>query len=119
MTSSLSMSSDGSDVFFDRHEPRAAGPHRFDVYDARVGGGFAGREQRICSGEECRLPLSPPPDLPLARSATGTGSGNVKPPKKCRKGKRKVRRKGRTVCVKNKKKKAQKGKAARSRRASR
>jgi hypothetical protein len=72
-----------------------------DVYDARVDGVAAVAEQRSeCIGEACR-PAAPPPTNSTPGSATFNGSGNVKPtpPKHCRKGQRKVRKKGKVKCV--------------------
>lgn len=97
-------SADGRDVFIstaqqllpqDRDE-------RYDVYDARVGGGFpqpppAGEP---CEGEACRPPQSPPAEATPGSSGFA-GPGNVKPApaRHCPKGKRKVRKKGEVRCV--------------------
>jgi hypothetical protein len=90
-------------------------PGQIDIYDARVGGGFAGppAPEPPCEGETCQNP-APPPNDPTPGSANYTGPGNVKPqsnpPKKCPKGKHKVKKNGKTKCVKNKKKKNNKNK---------
>lgn len=104
----LDASEDGRDAFFSTRG-RLVGQdidERYDVYDARVGGGFAppvppGEE---CSGEACRPGPEGPPDSPPTESEKPTGEGNVhephKPPLHCRKGTRKVRRNGKLRCVK-------------------
>jgi hypothetical protein len=94
---------DGRDVFFITESgllPQDIG--NFDLYDARVEGGFpqptgvAG-----CEGEACQSPPEAPND-PTPASSTFDGAGNVagevKKPKPCAKGK--VRRKGRCVARK-------------------
>lgn len=70
-----------------------------DVYDARVGGGFPIPEPPSeCEGEACQSPPPPPPEVTPA-SATFKGPGNAKKPKPCRRGMRKVRRRGKSRCV--------------------
>jgi hypothetical protein len=71
------------------------------IYDVRVDGGFPEVAIEPCQGESCRPGVSPIPSLePPAEPAPGA-SDNV-PAKRCPKGKRKVRRHGKTVCVKKK-----------------
>jgi hypothetical protein len=105
----IDASATGSDVFFMTGAdlvPRDEG--QFDMYDARVGGGFpeAARPQP-CQGEGCQA-APPPPGAP----ALGSGAkrtGNPKP--KCPKGKKQVKAKhGKSKCVKRRPKssKAQK-----------
>jgi len=89
---------DGRNVFFKVADPGLTGFEQdglANLYDARIGGGFARpTEQPHCAGESCQGPLqSPPPYSPSASS--GQSRGN---PPQCSKGK--VRRKGR--CVKPK-----------------
>jgi hypothetical protein len=79
----LDAASDGSDVFFmtaqpllDRDEDTA-----YDIYDARVGGGFqeASSSALPCEGEtQCRGPAALAPAAPVPLSATFHGPGNQK-----------------------------------------
>jgi hypothetical protein len=68
------------------------------IYDARVNGGFTRSSREPCQGEGCRPSLTPPPVLPNLGSGGGGPSGNPEP-KKCGKGKHKVKRNGKYVCV--------------------
>jgi hypothetical protein len=83
------------DVFFTTSDVLVGGDNdTVSIYDARVNGGFAEVEEKICHGEGCHGPLSEPP--PLAPPVTGSvgHSGNVeeKPKvKRCPKGKHKVK----------------------------
>jgi hypothetical protein len=103
-------SPDGRDVFFSTESSLVGkDPGQVDIYDARVGGGFAEASQKAaCEGEACQNP--PPPPLVKTPSSAGyKGPGNVgegKPP--CPKGKHRVVRKGKPHCKKNKAK-GQKG----------
>lgn len=95
-------SPDGEDVFFTTESSLLPqDPGLIDLYDARVGGGFAQPTQPVpCEGEACQSP-SPPPGFPTPASGAYRGPGN--PPrgaKRCPRGKRKVRRKGKTRCAK-------------------
>ncbi len=107
-------SASGDDVFFKTYSSLApSDPGLLDIYDARVGGGSAAAPIPLpeCQGESCLGPVVPGAPGPTPPSATFVGPGNqaAKPkPKRCPKGKHKVKRKGRTVCVKNKKKSAKK-----------
>jgi hypothetical protein len=74
------------------------------IYDARVGGGFAEGAVSECQGEGCRPQLSPPPILASGDSRVRGADGNVSP-KRCPKGKHKLKKNGKVRCVKNKKKK--------------
>jgi hypothetical protein len=98
----------GQDVFFATLEgliPQDYG--LVDIYDAREGGGFAPPSAPApeCEGSSCQ---SPPPD-PQAPSPASSGFvGPGSPPqkakkKKCPKGKRAVKRKGKVRCVKKRK----------------
>jgi len=93
-------SADGNDVFIwtndillpsDKSETAS-------IYDARVDGGFPEAQSSACEGEACRPQAGTPPVLPGAGSEALHSSGNVH--RVCPKGKRKVRRAGRTRCVK-------------------
>lgn len=73
-----------------------------DVYDARVGGGIPAQntsEPPLCSGESCLGTGTSGPVTSPPASVAANGSGNVKP-LKCKKGEKKVKRNGKTVCVK-------------------
>jgi hypothetical protein len=100
----LDASTDGRDAFLSsRQELAPADADRlFDVYDARVGGGFAYEPPEVCKGgEECRGQdaSAAPPSL-TAATAAFQGAGNPTPRKGCPKGRRRIRRHGRTRCVK-------------------
>ncbi len=74
-------SPDGSDVFFMTAEPLLSrdGDTAYDIYDARVGGGFpgAGPAIRSCEGEaQCRPPAGTAPGFPTPLSALFHGPGN-------------------------------------------
>lgn len=99
-------SASGEDVFFSTTDVLLAGDEAtLSIYDARVGGGFATAPSAPCQGEECRPVITPPPALPVPQSGAQGGSGNVRPARRCPRGKRAVRRRGRTVCVRKHKKK--------------
>jgi hypothetical protein len=95
---------DGSDVFFSTGSSLIEGdPGLIDIYDARIGGGFPPPTppNPPCEGEACQSPPPPPPDVTPSSSAF-QGPGNLTQAKKarrCPKGKRKVRRKGKVRCV--------------------
>jgi len=97
----LDASESGDDVFF-LTTSRLNEPDEdleLDVYDARVSGVPATRPSRPeCLGEACQPFVGPPID-PTPGSASFKGKGNVKPGKRCPKGKRKVKRKGKVRCV--------------------
>jgi hypothetical protein len=104
-------SADGRDVFFVTSASLVPqDPDQVDLYDARVGGGFAPPVVPTpCKGDDCQ-PQAPPPALPPIDSQ-GTGPGNPKWPASCKKGfvrkhakcvrkpckKGKVRKKGKCV----------------------
>jgi hypothetical protein len=75
----LDASGDGSDVFFVTNASLLPqDPGLYDVYDARVNGGFPQpASAAACEGEACQGPLRPPND-PTPASATFNGAGNVK-----------------------------------------
>ena len=78
--------------------------HEVDIYNARVGGIAATRPVNTeCLGEACQPPAHTPND-PTPASSAFNGAGNVKPAhkKRCGKGKRRVRRKGKVHCVSRK-----------------
>jgi hypothetical protein len=100
----LDASASGNDVFF--LTPARLSPfdqdEELDAYDARVGGSTdQPAPQTECADASCRNPGNPPTQPPVSSEAF-TGPGNVSG-KKCPKGKKKVRRGGKTRCVKAKK----------------
>lgn len=103
----IDASGDGRDVFFLTGTsllPQDIA--QTDLYDARIGGGFPQPPAlpAACEGEACQGPPSPPND-PVPGSSTYRGAGNVREAARhCPKGKRKVRRKGKTRCVRPAKK---------------
>jgi len=103
-------SASGEDVFFKTYESLYAGdPGLIDIYDARVGGGFPDPPVLTpeCEGEGCSGPQAPEPAHFTPQSNTFVGPGNPVAkstrPKKCPKGKHRVKRKGKIVCVRHKK----------------
>jgi hypothetical protein len=105
------VSQSGNDVFFLSSEllVGADADNTASIYDARVGGGFPEPVDEICVGEGCRPHLTPPPALPGALTPVLGAGDNVKKPKRCGKGKRKVKRAGKVICVKKKKQRRRKG----------
>ena len=71
-----------------------------DVYDARVGGGFPPPDppKPLCEGEACQSPPAPPESPTPASAIAGPGNATSKP-KRCPKGKRKAKRRGKAICV--------------------
>jgi hypothetical protein len=111
----------GDDAFFvtDAQLNEVDEDHELDVYDARVDGVPARRPQIVeCLGEACQ-PAAVAPNDPTPASAAFRGQGNLRPQasRRCAKGKRLVRRKGRARCVARKR--AGKVKASKSGRAHR
>jgi hypothetical protein len=92
----------GGDVFFRSSDvllPRDA-EETPSIYDARIGGGFPEPTEGACQGEGCRPGVTPAPTLAVPAAPTLGAEDNL--PKRCPKGKRKVRRKGKVLCVKKK-----------------
>ncbi len=83
----------GENVFFTTRDRLVAQDKDdlLDLYDARVGGGFAVAPE----SPPAELPLQIPPAEPTPASPSFSGPGNVAASKRCRKGK--VKRKGRCV----------------------
>jgi hypothetical protein len=103
-------SASGDDVFFKTYSSIAPqDPGLIDIYDARIGGGFAPppAEKPECLEESCQPQVPAPPNVSPNSDASSSGNPKTtgpKGPKHCPKGKHKVKRKGKAVCVKNKKK---------------
>ena len=98
---------EGSDVFFTTRERLVPidTDELIDLYDARVGGGFASETETTrpeCQGEACQPAPNPPAEVTPA-SAAFQGAGNLqegaKSTSRCPKGKRKVKSRGKTRCV--------------------
>jgi hypothetical protein len=105
----------GRDVFIwttDRIDPRELDAGSYDIYDARIGGGFPFVPPPVpCDvlAQRCRGPVEDAPAAPRAASEGFTGPGNLAPRNaKCRRGQ--VRRKGR--CIKPRRQKAHQRKKA-------
>jgi hypothetical protein len=102
----LDASASGDDVFFLTADSLVAADGGFaDIYDARVGGGFAEPPKPIeCVGDACQfLPSEPEDPTPgTLVPSTGNPPPAATKPKACRKGF--VRKRGR--CVKRKKKRS-------------
>jgi hypothetical protein len=99
----MDASANGSDVFFVTRA-RLSGwddDQAYDLYDARVGGGFleppAGSDG--CSGTDgCRSALAVPP--PPSTNGSGSVNGPGDPRRACPRGTRAVRKGGKVRCVK-------------------
>lgn len=117
----LDASASGEDVFFLTSSRLSVADEdsELDVYDARVDGVPATlKPSTECLGEACQSAASAPND-PTPASASFRGQGNQRQSnarKRCAKGKRAVRRNGRSRCVKRK---ASRSRASKGRRASR
>jgi len=75
----LDASANGNDIFFSTRQPLSwrDGDERFDVYDARVGGGEAPPPPAPCEGAGCRSAGTSGEGPQGLGSATLGGSGNV------------------------------------------
>jgi hypothetical protein len=125
----LDISASGDDVFFATAEGLSADDTdgAYDVYDARVGGGFKKDGATApCIGDACQGAVFGPPSLPVPGSARFSGAGNqpvgeaVATTKKaltCKKGYVKKSVRGKQACVKTPKakKKATKKKSVKKR----
>jgi len=81
----------------------------YDLYDARVDGGFAEQTPAPlpnCEGEACRPAEEVSPEPAAIGSTAGGGAGNLNPARptkpRCKHGKRLVKRAGKARCVKPK-----------------
>jgi hypothetical protein len=103
----------GNDVFFTSQESLVGQDtdDLVDIYDARVGGGFAPPPPPppICEAEACQHPTEAPQfQTPSSEQYKGPGNEEAKPkpkPRHCRKGTHKKKKNGNVRCVKNKHKK--------------
>jgi hypothetical protein len=104
----LDADTSGANAFFNTNASLLPqDPGLFDVYDARIGGGFPQpTTSPVCEGEACQGPANPPND-PTPSSSTFNGFGNVKEKKPAAKQKKKQNKKKQK---KGKKKKHKKGK---------
>jgi len=104
----LDSSANGDDVFFLTPARLSVTDvdNELDVYDARVNGipAVLNPNEECGSSESCH-PASPQVQNILPGSASFHGTGNVKPGRKCPKGKRRVKRGGKQRCVAKKAKK--------------
>lgn len=123
-SSSLGVSPDGTDVYFNTPERLAPQDQseNLDVYDARIGGGFS-ESFSACSGTGCQGVPPAAPIFATPSSVTFAGVGNFPPPPaskpkpqsksvKCKKGKKLSHGK----CVKKAKRKKAKAKKSANRR---
>jgi hypothetical protein len=101
------ISADGSDVYFTTQQKLVGrdNDELIDVYDARVNGGLPAQSPpppQECLRDDCKATPNAGPELPFGGSEALSGPENVKPKaqKKCGKGKRKVKVKGKVKCVK-------------------
>lgn len=97
-------SASGDEVFIATRQPLASGDSDdlVDLYDVRTGGGFptAPPTPAPCIGEGCQGASSDsPPSTSLASGLAAKGNLRGQPPRRCPKGKRKVRRQGKVRCV--------------------
>jgi hypothetical protein len=78
----LGSSADGSNVFFVTHAQLSAADtdQSADIYDARVGGGFAGLTPPACTGTGCQGVPAAPPVFATPAGVTFKGVGNFPPP---------------------------------------
>ena len=100
-------SESGNDVFFTTAQKLVGrdNDEAVDIYDARVGCGLPAQSPpppQECLRDDCKETPGAGPELPFGGSEALSGPQNVKPKtqKKCGKGKRKVKVKGKVKCVK-------------------
>ncbi|HET9593306.1 MAG TPA: hypothetical protein VFP17_10355, partial [Solirubrobacterales bacterium] len=101
------VSPDGRNVFFTTGQKLVGrdNDEEIDVYDARVDGGLPAQSPpppQECLRDDCKATPNAGPELPFGGSEALSGPENVKPvtQKKCGKGKRAKKVKGKVRCVK-------------------
>jgi hypothetical protein len=99
------VSADGHDVYFTTNQKLVGrdNDETPDIYDARIGGGLASQSppaRQECLRDDCKATPNAGPELPFGGSEALSGPENVKPQKKCRKGRRAKQVKGKVRCVK-------------------
>jgi hypothetical protein len=111
----LDASPSGKDAFFMTREPLSGWDvdDAYDLYDARVGGGFPEPPPPppSCQGDACQpAPTVLNDPTPASSSSTGSGNPNLRKPKpRCAKGKQRVKaRNGKSRCVRKQSKKSNK-----------
>ncbi len=111
------ISTDASSVFFTTSQKLVGqdSDQTVDIYDARIGGGLSGQNPappQECLRDDCKATPSAGPEVPFGGSEALSGPGNVSSParKRCGKGTKARKAKGKTRCVKkHKAKKSKKG----------
>lgn len=104
----------GDSVFFTTADVLVTGDEDTrSIYGARVEGGFLEVPNDPCSGEACPVPLGIAPPVPTPVTTSIGPSGNFLTKKKCPKGKRKIKRRGKARCVKKRQGRQQRGSARR------
>ena len=98
---------DGKDVFFSTAQKLVGrdNDESTDIYDARIGGGLAAQSPpppQECLRDDCKETPNAGPELPFGGSEALSGPQNVQPVKhkKCGKGMRAKKVKGKVRCVK-------------------
>jgi hypothetical protein len=110
------MTLDGHDVFFKTLEKLVASDIAGSpsIYDARVDGGFpVEAEAEPCHGDACQGEGTPAPSRPTVRSDVPNSGNGEQRKARCPKGRRAVKRNGRTRCVRPHHKKHRRAKAMR------
>jgi hypothetical protein len=118
------ISEDGSDVFFITNQKLVGqdNDETPDLYDARIGGGFASQNPpptQECLRDDCKATPNAGPELPFGGSEALSGPGNVNegsPRKRCGKGAKVRKVRGKQRCVKQSKAKKKSKNADASRR---
>jgi hypothetical protein len=118
----MDASANGSDVFVLTRQQLVGWDtdHAYDLYDARVGGGFPEPPAVTapCNGDSCHPASAPAPAAPGAGSAAFSGPDNPHP-RRCPRGRHAVRRHGKTRCLKPHRHKSHKRHARNNRRVTR
>lgn len=108
---------DGADILFSLVDPTLTGFEQdgfANLYDARIGGGFAvPNPPAHCSEESCQGPLQAAPSVEHPNSSSFFGEGNLKPRPRhpCAKKRDKAKRR----CIRRHKRRSQRARAVRQR----